>query len=234
VKIRVQFTPELTAALLCAGGWLILWLFAFRPAPLHPAIPSPHPEVTRLVTDDETLRKLKTPTLFALPSDDGFSGRFPEDDGFSGRFLDNQVNLNLTLEKTNSPARYLSPEKSAAPGVDRSLLMTKTALPKSELTAPGTSPRPAIRPVAGTRLFLSPELKLRTEDPQQLNVVSSGLPETIRVHLAVRSDGTVEYAFLETPVTNTALLSAVRQLQFKPARGKTEGWMDIRFTQEEK
>lgn len=225
MKIRVQFTPALTAALLGAGGWFVLWLFAFQPAPLHPAIPSPHPEVTRLVTDDETLRKLKTPTLFALPSDEGFSGRF----------LENQVNLRLTLEKTNSPARYLSPGKTAAPGVDRSLLMAETALPRTAaLPAPGTSPRPAIRPAAGTQLFLSPELKLRTEDTQQLNIASSGLPETIRVNLAIRSDGTVEYAFFETPVTNTALLSAVRQLQFKPAKEKTEGWMDIRFAQEEK
>jgi len=223
VKIRIQLTPVLTAALLCAAGWFALWLFAFQPAPLRPETSAPHPEVTRLVTDDETLRKLKTPTLFALPSDAGFSGRF----------LENQVTRALTLEKTNSPVRYLPPGPAASPGVDRRLLMTATALPESELPALGAAPRTAIRPAAGTQLFLSPELQARAGDIP-LHLAADGPDGTVRVNLSVRADGTVEYAFFETPVTNAALLNAVRKLPFKPAGKKTEGWMDIRFAQEEK
>jgi hypothetical protein len=224
VKIRVQFTPVLTAALLCAAGWFALWLFAFRPAPLRPAIPEVHPEVIRLVTDNETLRKLKTPTLFALPADAGFSGRF----------IENQVNLRLTLEKPAAPVRYLPKENSVAPDVNRALLTAETVLPQGALPAPGTAPRPAIRPATGTQLFLSPELKPRASDLSQFNITASGLPETVRVNLAVRADGTVEYAFFDAPVTNAALLSAVRQLQFNPSKEKTEGWIDIRFAQEGK
>jgi hypothetical protein len=224
VKIRVQFTPVLTVALLCAAGWFALWLFAFRPAPLRPAMPEVRPEVIRLATDGGTLRKLKTPTLFALPSDAGFSGRFVE----------NQVNLRLTLEKPAASARYLPKENGTAPDVNRTLLTAEPVLPQGALPAPGTAPRAAIRPAAGIQLFLSSELKPRAGNMLQLNIAASGLPETIRVNLAVRADGTVESAFFDAPITNTALLGAVRQLRFTPSKEKTEGWIDIRFTQEGK
>ena len=224
MKIRIQFTPALTVAILCAAGWFTLWLFAFRPAPLRPAMPSLHPEVIRLVANDEPLRKLKTPTLFALPAVAGFSGRFVE----------NQVNLRLTLEKPATPVRYMPKENHAAPDVNRTLLTAETVLPLGTLSVPGTASRPAIRPAAGTQLFLSPELNPRASEPPRLNIAASGLPETIRVNLAVRADGTVESAFFDAPVTNTALLSAIRQLQFKPSKEKKEGWIDIRFAQEGK
>ena len=183
-----------------------------------------HPEVSRLVANDEALRKLKTPTLFALPSDAGFSGRFVE----------NQVNLRLTLEKPAASTRYLQKENSTAPDVNRTLLTAETILPRGALPAPGTASRPAIRPAAGAQLFLSPELKLRAGNTLQLNIAASGSPETVRVNLVVRADGTVESAFFDAPVTNGALLSAVRQLQFNLSKEKTEGWIDIRFAQEGK
>jgi len=224
VKIRVQLTPALTAAMLCAAGWSALWLLAFQPSPLCPAVAAAHPEFTRLIADDETLRKLKAPTLFALPSGEGFSGSF----------IENRVDLRLSLEKPSSPVRYLPHEKTAAPGVDRALLTESIALPQNALPVPGATPPTAVRPVAKTQLFLSPELKSRAGDILQLNITSAGLPETVRVNLTVRPDGTVEHALFETPVTNAALLSAVRQLHFKPATGQTESWIDIRFAQEEK
>jgi hypothetical protein len=224
VKIRIQFTPELTAALLCAAGWFAFWLTAFRPAPLGQVVESAHPELTRLIADDATLRKLKAPTLFALPSGEGFSGSF----------LENRVDLHLSLEKPSSPVRYLPHENTAASGVDRALLTEKTALPQSALPVPGATPQEAVRPAAGTRLFLSPELKSRAGEALQLNIAAAGLPETVRVNLTIRPDGTVEHALFETPVTNAALLSAVRQLHFKPATEQTESWIDIRFVQEEK
>ena len=199
-------------------------MFAFQPAPLRPPIPSVHPEATRLVTDDETMRKLKAPTLFALPSGEGFSGQF----------LENRVDLHLTLEKPSSPVRFLAQENIAAPGVNQALLTSESAFPLGALPAPESAPRTEIRPAEGTRLFLSPELKLRAEETLQLNIPGKGLPETIRINLTVRPDGTVEHALFDTPATNAGLLSAVRQLRFKPAAEKTEGWIDIRFAQEGK
>jgi hypothetical protein len=186
-------------------------------------MPPVRPEVS-LVADDEALRKMNPPTLFALPSDTGFSGRF----------IENQVNLRLTLEKPADPISYLPIENRAAPDVNSTLLSAETVLPQGALPAPGTAPRLALRPAAGAQLFLSPELKPRAGDLPPFNVMASGLPETVRANLAVRADGTVEYVFFDTPVTNTALLSAIRQLQFKPSKEKTEGWIDIRFAQEGK
>lgn len=224
MKIRIQLTPALAGALLCTIAWFAFWLLAFRPALPEPVITASHPEFIRLIADDATLDKLKTPTLFALPSTEGFSGRF----------LENRIDLHPALEKTNSPIRYLSPEKIGSPGVDRSQLMEETALPQGVLPAPGAAPRTAIQPATETQLFFSPELKPRAGDIPQLGAASSGMYGTLRVNLTVRTDGTVEYVFFETPVTNTALLSAIRQLRFKPASERTESWIDIRFAQEGK
>lgn len=224
MKTRVQFTPELVVASICAASWFVLWLFAFRPAPLQPVRPPPHPEVTRLVTDDATLRKLSTPTLFALPSDEGFSGRF----------IENKVTAERTPEKPASPVRYLPRKAPAVQNVDKARLTSETRLPQSTLPAPGTVPRPAIRPVAGTQLFLSPQLKSRAGEFPSLQIASSGLPETLRVNVVVGRDGTVKHAFFETPVTHAALLKAIRELPFNPADHQTEGWIDIRFGPEGK
>lgn len=222
MKIRIQFTPELTVALLCAAGWFALWLLTFRSVSPAPAAAEARPEFTRLVADDETLRKLKSPTLFALPSDEGFSGRF----------IEKRVDLRLTLEKPDSAIRYLPPESDAAARIDNTLLIPETALPQNGLPAPGAAPALPARPAAGIQLFLSPELEPRAGKMLQLNAVPSGRPETVRVHLTVQPDGTIGHAFFEIPVTNAALLSAVRQLRFKPAAQQTGGWVDICFPQE--
>jgi len=222
VKIHIQFTPVLTAAFFCVGIWYAFWLFAFRPVPTQTAIAAIPPTVTRLVALDETVRIIKEPSLFALPSGNGFSGSF----------LADRIDLRLSLEKPSSPERFLPHETSVAPGINRSLLTAETGLPQTALPAPGTSPQAAIRPVSGIQLFLSPELKPRMI---QSNIAVTGLTETVRVTLTVRSDGTVEHAFFESPVTNnTALLGAIRNLQFTPAAEKTEGWIDIYTAQEEK
>ncbi|MFA7256673.1 MAG: hypothetical protein WC047_03770 [Kiritimatiellales bacterium] len=222
MKIRIQFTPALTAATLCATGWFAFWLIAFRPAPLRPVGTSMHPEVIRLLADDATLNKLKTPTLFALPSAEGFSGSF----------IENRVDLQLSLEKSADPVRYLARKNMTAPGVDQMLLTEKTALPHTALPVPGVAPRAAILPASGTRLFLSPGLKARAGEIPPLNITAAGLPDTVRAHLAVRPDGTVEYVFFDTPVTNAALRKIIQLLPFKPVKEKTEGWIDIRFAQE--
>lgn len=222
MKTRVQLTPELTIALLSATGWSVFCLLAFRPVPLHPVIRPAQPEVVRLIADEATLSRLKAPTLFALPSAEGFSGQF----------LENRVNIPLTLEQPSSPVRYLPIENSFVSGVPQTPLMEETAIPQSPLPVPGALPRTAVPPATGTRLFLSPELQTRAGTIPPLYIARDALPETVRVHLAVRPDGMVDQAFFDTPVTNTALLSAVRVLPFKPAKETTEGWIDIRFPQE--
>ncbi len=223
MKTRIQFTPLFTGVLLGTAGWFLFWLFAFRPVPVRTFAAAVFPMVTRITVEDQTLHKLKDPTLFALPSDEGFSGRF----------IGNRVDLYLSLEKSASPTRYLPQTTAAAPVVDRVLLSGENELPQNPLPIPGATQRPATQPAAGIQLFPSPELKSRS-DALQLHVIQAGLPETVRVNLSIRADGSVEYALFETPVTNAALLSAVRQLRFKPAAEQAEGWIDIRFTQEEK
>lgn len=192
--------------------------------PLRSFSAAAHPEVIRLIADDETLRKLKAPTLFALPSSEGFSGNF----------LESRVDLRLSLEKSSSPVRYLPQESTLVSGINQTLLTAKTAQPQTALPIPGENPLTAVRTSTGTQLFLSPELKPRSGNITQLNITPDGLPETVRVNLSIRPDGTVEHAFFETPATNTALLSAVRQLRFKPAAESIESWIDIRFAQEGK
>lgn len=222
MKPRIQLTPELTAALLCAAAGSIFWLSAFRPGiPQTAAIPQ-RPEFIRLIADDETLNKLKTPTLFALPSEEGFSGKF----------LENRVDLRLIHEKTSSPARYLPSRETPAPGIDRTLLNTAPAIPQESLPVPGAAPRPVLSAGASVRLFFSPGLEARRGGASLSGTGLSGVPETVRIHLAVRPDGSVEYALFETPVTNAALLRAVRQMNFSPSGERTEGWMDIRFAPE--
>ena len=224
MKIRIQLTPALTAALLCAAGWYAFWLLAFRPAPSRPFIAITHPKVTQLILNDETRRKLKIPTRFALPSNEGFSDRF----------LGDRVDIRLSLEKPFNPIRYLPRENAIMSSANPTLLTTETILPKNDLPIPNTIPRQIPPPSATTQLFLSPELKPRAYDTLRLNIIAAGLPETIRVNLTVGPDGTVERALFENPAAGIALLNAVRQLHFKPAAGSTEGWMDIHFTQEGK
>jgi hypothetical protein len=222
VKLPVQFTPELTVAVLCAAGWFGFWLLAPHPAPPRQPVVSAPPEVIRLVADTEALNKLKAPTLFALPSAEGFSGQF----------LENRIELPLSLEKPASPIRYLPQESPVSPGLNETRLMDETSMPQSALPLPGVATRAPVPPPAEVRLFLSPELKARAGETPAIRIFSPELPETVRVNLTVREDGLVESAFFDTPVTNVALLSAVRRLRFNPAAEKTEGRIDIRFPQE--
>lgn len=220
MKLRVQLSREFAAAGLCAAGWFSLWLFAFRPTVPQPPDKPAYPEVTRLVTDNETLRKLAAPTLFALPSEEGFSGRFMED----------PISAERLPKKTSGPARYLPRENPPPPQLDKVGLIHETRrLPQGELPIPGTvQPRPAVPEAAETQLFLSPELNRRAVAFSALEGSAAGLPETLRVDLVVNPDGTVRHVFFETPVTNNALLTAIRTLSFKPAADSAEGWIEIR------
>lgn len=222
MKNRVQFTPELTAALICAGGWILIWLLAFRPAQLQATDgASPRAELSRLIIDEKILDKLKAPTLFALPSEEGFSGRFIED----------QVVRRISQEKPSSPGRYLPMNPAVAPRLNPERLVEQALITKETLPLPGVEPQLAARIASETQLFFSPELKARA-----VNFAPDALPildgqDSIRANLSIRADGTIATIFFETPVTNAALLNAIRRLPFKPAKEPSEGWVDIRFAQ---
>ena len=222
MNTRLQINPALAGALICATGWFSACLLAFHPAPIQPIHRITHPEFTRLIADNATLNKLKAPTLFALPSAEGFSGSF---------FQDHIALRPLTIP-TNNPACYLQPGRTATPGIDLSLLTSETLLPQSPLPIPGATPRPVIRLPKKTQLFFAPELAKRAPVRHELDMSPDGLPGTLRVQLSVRPDGAVESAFFETPVSNSVLQRTVRQLQFQPSDQTTAGWMDIRFAQQ--
>lgn len=224
MKPRVQFTPALTAALICAAVWFIFWLLAFRPPPQHPAVSSVLPSVTRFTAESENARRLHLPELFALPAEQGFSGVFPE----------TRIDLQPAIEKTSNPVNFLPRETATAPAIDIAALLAGTALPPGDLPAPGAAVTAApVLPVERLQLFLSPELQLRAGEALHLDA-EPGTPGTVRVYLTVRADGAVERALFETPLTNTPLFSAVRKLRFKPAAWETGGWLDIRFVPEGK
>jgi hypothetical protein len=224
VKFRVQLTPELTAALVCASIWSVFWLTAFRPVAFHPEPRSVLPSVTRLAAGGEDIRKLRIPELFALPNERGFS---------SGFFAE-RIDLRPALEKPLNPAEFLPRETAAAPILNPDALLSGTALNPGRLPAPAAVLSAALRPPKGTQIFLPPELQQRAAKDLPFHRPAGPLPETVRVYLNIRSDGAVGSVLFDTPVTNAVLFSAIRQLRFIPADKETGGWMEIRFAPEEK
>lgn len=215
-------SKALGAALLCAILWFTFWLTAFTIQPVIKTIPQRHPPATYLSASAEYPRELLAPTLFALPSAQGFSGVFPE----------SRVYMDLSLnqpKQINHPEFYLPYEPTQRTEPDQVSLIEPAPIPRSALPAPGTTPiKTAPRP-GRIALFFSPELQPRTNESMQLSIPGE-LPSSIRVSLSVQPEGTVDQAFFETPVENTALAGAIRKLQFKPSATRTVGWLEIRFT----
>lgn len=222
MKTRLKISPALGAALLCAILWFAFWLTAFTIQPLIKTIPQRHPTATYLPAGAENTRELLAPTLFALPSAQGFSGVFPE----------TRVHMDLSLnqpEQAPQPEFYLQYEPTPRTEPDQVSLIETAPIPRAALPAPGTDPiQTAPRP-GRIALFLSPELQPRTTEPMHLSI-SGELPSSVRVSLSVQPDGTVDQAFFETPIENAALAGAIRKLQFKPSATRTDGWLEIRFT----
>jgi len=208
-------------AALCAIAWFALWLLAFHPVS-GPAFCSPtRPAVAISPSPGAMLRSVQSPTLFAFPSKQGFSGTFPE----------NRVSTHPMIERSRPPETYLSRRLVPAPAPDQTKLIEQVSLPQSELPAPGATQTEVVRRPGRMTLFCSPELLPRAngiELPGDLEILSS---TSIRIHLTVRPDGRVAHAFFESPARQPALLNAVRKLRFSPAAEKTEGRLDIRFTQ---
>ncbi len=207
-------------AAVCSLAWFTFWLSAFRP------IPEPEPRLeSHLVAaicpaTDPALQTLQAPTLFALPSEQGFSGTFPE----------KQVNVRLSLERPRQSETYLSRQPVAAPAPDQTQLIESIPHSESELPAPGGNRTTVIRTPEKIVFFFSPELAPRATGIKPPAEIESLSDASVRIRLTVRPDGTVAHAFFETPMEQPALLSAIRKLRFTPTPEETSGWLDIRFT----
>ncbi len=209
------------AAAVCALAWFAFWLSAFRPIPEpEPRFESPWIAAVCPATDP-TLKTLQAPTLFALPSEQGFSGTFPE----------NQVNVRLSLEQPRQPETYLSRQPLAAPTPDQTQLIESIPRSESELPAPGGNRTTVIRNPETIAFFFSPELASRATEIETPTKIETHADASVRIRLTVRPNGTVAHAFFESPMEQSALLSAIRKLRFTPAPEETSGWLDIRFTE---
>ena len=220
MKTRIQFTPALIIAIVCSLAWFALWLSAFRPVPEPSVSPEPRLVATVFPATDKTLNPFRAPTLFALPSEQGFSGTFPEE----------RINVHLSLERPLQPETYLPRQPVDTPSPNPTQLTESIPLPESELPMPGATRTTVIRQPEKISLFFSPELASRATEikiPAEINT----LPDSsIRIRLSVRPDGGIAHAFFENPTEQPSLLRAIRNLRFTPTSEKTEGWLDIRFT----
>lgn len=223
-KNRFHFNPALAAAVLSAIIWFALWLMAFQPAPAPAVVVATHPALIFWPKGAETIRRLHSPTLFALPSKQGFSGTFPED----------RVNLKIELNhRPEKPDLYLHENPIPRIRPEQPQLDDKIVLPYPPLPIPAIGQRLEIPHPNRVALFLSPELQNRTGESQQLDV-SGDLPAAIRAYLVVEPDGTVSQVLFDKPVKNQTLAGAIRRLQFAPALDTTSGWLEIRITPSEK
>lgn len=236
---RLQFNPAFTGALVCALLWFALWLMPFHPAPLPKFRPPVHPPATFRPAAANAFRELRSPALFALPSEYGFSGNFPEDQiRLIVPSLQASESKMLTDSHSDSPENpehppvYLPRRPIERHAPDQLTLREAVPPLKRDLPVPGIYPAIPVAQPQKIALFLSPELQTRADEPLQLTVPGT-LPASVRIYLSIRPDGTVDQAIFEKPVENQALAGAIRRLRFKPAAGRTDGWLDLRFTPEE-
>lgn len=217
MKRPVQPTLAIILATLCAIAWFAFWLSAFEPT-VQPQIQEPRPLAAAFCpAANETLQ---APTLFALPSEQGFSGVFPEQ----------RVNVDLSLERPRQPETYLSRQPVATATPDQTQLIESIPLPQNKLPAPGATRTVVIRQPERIALFFSPELKPRASEIKSISEIDTLSSASVRIRLTVRPDGSVAHAFFETPIKQPALLSAIRKLRFTATDKETVGWLDIRYT----
>ncbi len=219
MKFRPQFSAAWIAALLTAGGWFLFWLTAFSPEPKQP-VPQPHSTALHLIPASRQPDHLLQPTLFARPSEQGFSGVFP----------DESIHLRLELERPGNPAVFLARAPQPPEPIVQSALMNPARLPQNALSVPGAPPR-AIRPALQQhRIFLSSELPALADSGRLPDLNAENLPAALSMVLFLRADGTVERALLETPVDRPApLLQVLRTLRFHPPQRPVQGRAELRL-----
>ncbi|HKL22500.1 MAG TPA: hypothetical protein VJ904_11890 [Tichowtungia sp.] len=234
MKPSPQLTPAFAAAVFCALLWFALWLIPFRPAtPQTARTAVPRPAGILPGAADRT-PEVRSPVLFALPAEKGFSGTFPQAH-INGLISPGETNTIRPLPDpglTEHPAgrpRYLprTPVERKVP--DQVALQEAIPEIKQDLPAPGTRSTFSVPQPERIALFLSPELQKRTDKPLTLDLPGT-LPPSVRIHLGIRPDGTVDQVLFDQPVENKALAGAIRKLRFTPAAGRTDSWLDLRFT----
>ncbi len=217
MKTRSHLIPAFAAALLCTTAWFAVWLTAFQPLPARHEMRPDQPKVALLPAGPEP-DPLSRPTLFALPAEQGFSGTFPEP----------RMHLALKLDHPQQPDYYLPRETAASPAPKEIQFTEPASLPQAgQLSAPDTVPFAAAASQPGIFLHLSPGLRLRTDSPFLLDGIGP-LPDFLKAHLKVETDGRVSQCFFDTPVDNSALNGALRSLHFHPVPEATDGWLEIR------
>lgn len=233
MKFRLQLSPAFAGATACALLWFAVWLIPFRPAARGKMTPPVRPAVCLWPGGAETIREIRSPSRFALPSEQGFSGTFPAARinllvPSAGTEMKSRINPPDNPAQDNS---YLPRDPIARTQPDPISLLEKIPRLTTDLPMPTVLPASIIPQPPRIALFLSPELQTRSDEPPQLTVPGD-LPTSVRIHLGIRPDGTVDQALFETPVQNDALAGAIRRLRFKPDAGRTEGWLELRFTPE--
>lgn len=216
MKKRLQLTLPLVLAVLFAVLWFSFWLTSFRPAR---AIYVPETQTTRVVLWDkssEALIELQSQSLFADPSDKGFSGTFPK----------NKIQTPLKLSSPSLPDFYLSRKASSSPTKPLQDL-GEIELPTEKLNIPNAAPRDKPISKEGITLFFSNNLKERILAPMDLDILGD-IPDSLRASISVNPKGTVSKLFFASPVENPALAGALRQLRFRPAPRATNGWLELR------
>ena len=220
MKKHLQCCVAPLAALVCTALWFAPWLLAFDPAPRPAYVPKEMPSVGLWVHATFPNAPLHAPTLFALPAEQGFSGEFPEKSvGLIPTSWERPRQSDIYLERNPTPR--FRPEQ---PNLNDTITLPHDPLEPASVTEPLAFPHPG-----RIALFLSPELQARTDGTPQLEI-SGNLPESIRVYLKVRPDGSIDQTLFDPPIGNGHLTGAVRQLRFLPALQSTEGWLDIRVT----
>lgn len=232
MKRPSHLNPAFAAAIFCALLWFALWLIPFSPEPRQTVRASVRPPAAFLPGAADSMPNLRSPALFALPSEKGFSGTFPE--SRVNRLIPSgeTAAANPFPETPDGPSeepRYLSRKPAERASPDETALQEAMPEIKADLPVPGSRPTAPVPQPEGITLFLSPELQKRTEQMPQLTVPGT-LPPSVRIYLGIRPDGTVDQVLFDTPVENKALAGAVRKLRFKPAAGRTDSWLDLRFT----
>ncbi|QHI68161.1 hypothetical protein [Tichowtungia aerotolerans] len=217
MKFSVQFTPALGGALICTLLWYAFWLVAFQPNADHPVLSAVQGNASLQMANASQIPDFSNPTLFALPSQQGFSEGFPSD----------RVSLTLRFDSPKQPLFDLPPGDIRKGDPNPAPLMEAVAAPGSKIHLPGSTRIVRVRQGQRVELFLSPELRTRMDQPPEIDPPGE-LPESVRVHLNVRPNGTVANIFFDTPVQNPHLIAAVMRLRFAPASKQTTGWLELR------
>jgi hypothetical protein len=203
--------------------WFALWLIGFQPAETGSVESKSEPPKISIVPDTSLLLDpLRSPSLFALPSENGFSGVFPE----------TLISSPVSATRTEQPLSFLPRPNTSRSTFTPDRIGTRIPLAQETLPVPRIYPSPTPRDDKATQLFFSSEtLKTRLINAEVFeSIISSETEISAQAHLFIGKDGWVQHAFFDTPTDRANLLQTIRLLRFHPADSDTDGWLTIRVT----